>query len=544
MKRLHMFSILLLLVGLSSACIADDFASERDQTADTDTDDTGDAGDTSEDVDREDDDLEGEAIFVSSEDGNNSQNGMSPDQPVATIDKGMRLAVDEETEDGKPFALAIAGGTYEEVVEVEPGVDLLGGFSAEDWSREFDSDDEYRTLIRPPADAADEHVRTVIADGIDQQTLLSGLHIEGFQFDRRSPGDHPGASSYAVWINESDDFVALEDSVVVAGEGAAGSDGEPGEDGAEDASCDDSYAGGEKGEFETTNHCKEPEDEEAPSGLRGIPTDEVVDLIGGEGGSGGLHFCANNDHSSDACRSGDINGVNGDRGTKGGDGSDARPATDVNGSFDDGFWQSPAAAERAQSGQPGSGGGGGGAGGNCSDNDGTIAGIGSFHNNGGNGGDGGQGGCPGEPGESGQPGGGSFGIFVAASNLEASKVTVRVGRGGDGGDGAAGGVGVDGTTGDEGKLGDHTSGFDRTRAGRGGDGGDGGPGGDGGDGAGGAGGPSVGVATADTATVDGLSDDNFDRNNAEPGRGGDGANEEEELLGPDGLEQNTLDFDD
>lgn len=531
---------IVIAVSLSFGCIAEEFASESETT------DAGD-NDAGQDADAGEHELVGQAIFVSLEHGDESRNGLSPSRAVETIGKGIRLAAERETEEGETYDVAVAAGTYEESVELEPGVNIYGGFSDEDWSRDLESDEEeYRTEIRLPDDEAAEHARTVVASELDADTVLSGLHIVGYDFDPTEVGEWPGASSYALWVEESQESLRVEDSVVIAGDGAAGNDGDGGEPGEPGDSCADAHGGAGERSPSEENRCEETDAEQAPSGDSGEPIDAGGNGdTGGSGGSGGVHFCISESAPNDTCEDTDIDAESGTEGSEGNQGEDAEPAQAGTGSFADGAWRAAQPLQSATAGERGTGGGAGGAGGNCANDDTSWVVISEeFNHHGGTGGAGGAGGCPGEPGTNGEPGGGSFSIFLVDSHLATTNVELQFGNGGRGGDGGTGGRGGDGADGDDGGEGKNAPGGDASsRGGTGGDGGDGGDGGRGGHGAGACGGPSVGVATANTATVDGFENDDFKRNDAEAGPGGAGGGNDDGLAGCDGVEEDTLDLD-
>ncbi|MGR9036830.1 MAG: pentapeptide repeat-containing protein [Gammaproteobacteria bacterium] len=169
-------------------------------------------------------------------------------------------------------------------------------------------------------------------------------------------------------------------------------------------------------------------------------------------------------------------------------------SSDQAGRFSGSVW-SPGSGGSGQPGGDASGGGGGGSGGyhgvNC---------FGAIENTGGQGGGAGAGGCGGQGGKGGQQGGGSFAMAVINSAIRFDKTRVIGGMGGTGGMGGGSGHGGTSGKGASGSSGACTVG---TCAGTGADGKNGGIGGSGGGGAGGNGGPAVGIAVVAGSTVTG-----------------------------------------
>jgi hypothetical protein len=135
------------------------------------------------------------------------------------------------------------------------------------------------------------------------------------------------------------------------------------------------------------------------------------------------------------------------------------------------------AGTSGKAGQGGGGGGGAKGGMICSGNPGAGA----------SGGSGGAGGCGGLPGQGGGPGGASIALVSLNASIKLTDCTLAAGQGGDGG---AGGDAQGGGSGGVGGLGGNKVGTSKNgcAGGMGGEGGNGGPGG------GGLGGPSLGIA--------------------------------------------------
>lgn len=431
--------------------------------------------------------------------GDDAASGLTPDQPVRTIARGLDIAASR----GRDYILVTAG-TYEEVVELRSGIGIHGGYTYElidgsaRWSRGAAGGvDASLTRIAPRADVVDPgeeprlaYYRSVIAANLTIRTVLGGLTIVGM--DARAPG----ATSTALWAHNAQGL-ALNNVVVQAG---AGAPGKAGKVASEPTQCT-AFKGGLGAVDAPVTPCSMTLPAYAQDGKPGNPTATDAPGRGGDEGTGGAHACQDN-----ATNCGNLNGTSGQPGQPGSDGAhgDAAPAAPGSiGALSATGW-TPATGSPAQPGTRGAGGGGGGAGGRCEVNGGCFGpfcGPNTMYN-GGNGGTGGDGGCGGAAGENGQPGGASFGIVAVDSALVFSQLQVKLGAGGKGGDGGEGSVGAIGTKALPGAKGGEQDAFGTKtmRGGKGGDGGQGGDGGKGGDGAGGCGGPSIGLATLNSST--------------------------------------------
>lgn len=406
------------------------------------------------------------AIFVSATGANNAAG--TPYDPVRTIGEGLALAAP-----GGRDHVYVAAGTYNEVVTLKKGVSIFGGYSNDGkWTRNLAL---HKTQITSSTGASS--IRVVIAEGIDQRTVLDGVEVLA------GTNANPGGSSYAVWVKDSTEALELVRVTAIGGNGGAGRNGNagatgtPGEIGSPgkattdcDCDCDEENTYGGAGGSAGANQCS--------SG---------TNAAGGKGGNGG---CENNSSSAGSPSPGGAPGgiavgrhTNGNKGTDGGPGVAGRDGNGGTGGVvtGGGLWAGVDGEVGAAGTHGGGGGGGSGAGGDNDSGSGAGCGFGFCASWGGGGGGGGSGGCGGSPGTAGTAGGGSFGVFLfnASPTLRDSSLGHRSGgnggnggRGGDGGAGKAGGAGGDGF--DQGGLG-----------GKGGNGGDGGRGGHGGGGAGG-----------------------------------------------------------
>jgi hypothetical protein len=421
------------------------------------------------------------SVYVSTA-GNDNNSGLTPDRPLRTLDAAIQQASDCAA---GPCNVRIAQGTYDESIAILNGVHLFGGYNASFGLRDPVT---YAVTI------TSHESHTVIADGLSVPTVLDGLTISGAILDTND-----GASSYALWVNDSDSMLTLSRVNLHAGAGAVGSAGVDGQVVACDAS------GGLGGE---ATDCDSQAGQ--PGSAAGDPTH------GGEGGGGGDNNCP------DACpsinRDAISDGETGHAGEAGTHGSRGVAATEQAGSFEGGGWRGTPGTPGAR-GQHGTGGGGGGSGGTKRIR--ACFGCGTLL--GGHGGNGARGGCGGGGGGQGGPGGGAFALVVVDSTVSLETVTLR---GGTGGPGGAGGRGADGAPGGE-LEGDvrsdgnmaHCGAIDYW-SGNGAPGGPGGAGGHGGGGAGGLGGAAITLVTAGSGAVLKLAEVAISA--GEPGAGGAG----------------------
>jgi hypothetical protein len=437
-------------------------------------------------------------VFVDAE-GNSGGDGLSAQRPL----KSLQSAIDKAASEQRAFVL-VAGGTYTEQIELKDGVSIYGRYSPDHhWSRDGSSQE---TIIEP--DLADfgpgtEHFKSVIADGLNAVVILDHVSINGVN------AVSPGASTYALWAKDTADLT-VRHSVIVAGTGGVGADGNDGIDGSArlaNGACTP-LSGGTEGEADSGEKpCQNSgvDGDHATQGGAGGGADASQNS--GLGGLGGTHHCNIAGDSS----GGGSDGEPGLEGTDGTDGAAGKFPASFSAHFDsNGHWRTSLATP-PERGTNGGGGGGGGAGGNYEMQQGD-----SPSRAGGGGGHGGNGGCAGTAATNGQAGGGSFGIAMIGGQITVTDTKIVMGDGADGGKGGKGGHGDDLNLSD-GKTSKKNG---MNKAGDGGPGGFGGPGGNGGSGAGGAGGPTIGIALADSATLTNTSNLTFDA--ARAGEGGDG----------------------
>jgi hypothetical protein len=396
----------------------------------------------------------------------------------------------------------VQAGTYPEVVVLQDGVDVRGGYDAQ-WNYTKASPVTITGGLDDGPGGDGEYV-AVRAHQLATLVTLADLTIRGPDaIGTRSPSVLDGRSSYAVHVDHA--TLQLTDVAIQAGNGAAGAKGAAGSDAVVVASqsymngmpggagaqfvsaCNDSSrgAGGPAG----TNACSSS------------PSSRV--MTGGRGGDGGTMdtFCDPGGFSPNfiarpglagaiASYSSGAFGLGGGGGSgggtcgptgRGGPGAVANGLAGVRGGagylVSSLYWYGQSGGAGG-TGENGSGGGGGGGSGGC--DVGTDA-------YGPGGGGGAAGGCAARSGGGGGGGGGgSFGVFITGnSSVTLSACMVALGKGGDGGDGGAGGRGQSGGLGADGGL--------HPNAAVPGRGGDGAHGGHGGGGAGGQGGRSAGI---------------------------------------------------
>jgi hypothetical protein len=354
--------------------------------------------------------------------------------------------------------ILVANGTYEELVTVINGIDLFGGYRANNWERNIAAS---ATVIRSNASEGD--VKTLIASGISSPTVIEGFLIYGINAVTE------GANSYGVYIVDSDESLILRDNVVFAGAGAAGDqgrDGFSGQVGVEGSSGRDTFytffclvgtiqnGGG----FGGVKSCGNPDGNgnRTVSGGDGgssvCPDQNIQEGSGGNGANnGGLGGPGGWGHytPSSCYPTADVpeTGTEGRDGViqNNGDGNGGMGCleSEALGEVIDGEWRS-GSGSLGTHGQHGTGGGGGGGGGGQQ--------LSFGYDIGGSGGGGGSGGCAAQRGGGGNGGGGSFGIFIYFDTLSPSRLTelptvtnnsIHRNLGGNGGDGGNGGAGGD-----------------------------------------------------------------------------------------------------
>ncbi len=436
----------------------------------------------------------GSSVFVAkpANGGNDTTNdGRSPDRPVATIENAMAIA------DACPgnCDVLVSAGTYSEDLTLRSGVDLYGGYAPGSWGRNISANE---TIISGSASV------TVSASSLSTTTIFDGLTVRGRSYTS-------GASStYAIRVSSTPSSrLRIRNSVVqagtagAAGNGGSGSDGRNGNTGGAGSGSSGGSGGSSPGC--SANGGGGGSSWNCGNGGGGSGTAGGDSSSGGGGGSSGSNRCS-------GCNDTGGNGGAGGGGGDGNHGGAATANTDSDGSFSSGFF-SGIRARSGGRGYNGTGGGGGGAGG--TDVDPWYCAFWSETEHGGGGGGGGGAGCHGTAGTGGYQGGGSFGIVLYNSAVEVSDTSIELGIGGAGGDGGSGG---DGGTGAAGRAGYSPSNDEGGRGGTGGTGGDGG-GGAGGNGA--CGGPAIGIALVGSSSLSGGGR-SYDTGGARGGSGGNG----------------------
>ena len=383
----------------------------------------------------------------------------SPEAPYGSLDAGTVAA--DWAGDGVD-AVALASGVHEGPLVVIEGVDVYGGYDAEDsWARSLDR----ASVVRTAADS--ERLSGLIATDVAEPTEVTGIAFEA------DAGASSGQSSYGGAVIRSAGLT-LRNVSFTAGRGGNGTNGEDGEAGANGSGGAGGQSGGDGGN----------------GGAAGVNT-SCASSNGGTGGRGGARNTYGDSGTPDSCggaggedgRPWDNEGRPGaagcDRavaGPAGAPGSDAGEAGTLVGD-----WWRPSDGTRGDDGLGGLGGGGGGGGGGPE----------ILNYRGGGGGGGGAGGCGGNAGDGGDAGGASIGLWIVDSTgLTGIDLEVVANDGGSAGAGGAGGDGGSGASGGGGGPGQGVALSGSGDGGRGGSGANGGPGGAGGDGAGGS---SVGV---------------------------------------------------
>ena len=353
--------------------------------------------------------------------------------------------------------LLIANGTYEEVINVKSGIDLLGGYRADNWERNVSAS---ATVIRGSDTQGD--VKTLIARNIDSPTEIEGFLIYGVN------AVNTGSNSYAIYVLDSDEHLRIHNNIIFAGAGAAGNsgiDGSSGEGGvAGDNGLNTFYtfscstgglqnAGGNGGQ----KNCLNPNgigNTNVSGGDGGGAICPDLNLQegsgvsgsngGGLGGAGGWgHYTPSSCYPTSGQPETGAEGQDGpSQVNRDGEGGAGCPPANTLGQIINSEWRASEGL-LGEHGQHGAGGGGGGAGGGQQLNFGSDI--------GGSGGGGGSGGCAAQRGNGGNGGGASFGIFILFEsanpmtlnnlpNIENNTINRNLGgNGGDGGNGGAGG---------------------------------------------------------------------------------------------------------
>ena len=380
-----------------------------------------------------------------------------PDDPVSTISKGINKAKTL----GRDHVY-IAAGTYQEQVSLQAGVSLFGGYSADGkWTRNLDL---YETILSYAEPGPEGAIRTVVAEGIDQATVVAGMTIKS------GNNPTPGGGSYGVWMRDVGPALALKRCRIIGGNGGGGVPGNVGSPGSHGSI---GQPGTSPADSDWT--CNEFETYGGVGGTGGFATCDD-DL--GAGGRGADSSCGDDPaNPGDASPEGTPGGQPEEEGADGGAG-----VTGVHGiggggegSLDaEDLWIGDDGMDGITGGH-GLGGGGGGSG------KGATGGLLAASMWGGGGGGGGSAGCGGEGGQGGDAGGGSFAVFLISSSPVIEACVLSQKSGGNGGSGGLGGQPGLGKAGGAGGVGYGNA----TDGGKGGLGGGGGKGGHGGGGSGG-----------------------------------------------------------
>jgi len=174
------------------------------------------------------DGTESDALFVSAA-GTSSGNGtrLNPYQTIAS-------AIAAFPASGKKYIL-VASGDYPEQVTLAAGLRLYGGYSLDFRNRNIVT---LPTRIAPAsAPGGTNPIGTIHAVGINQgnsggkRTVVSGFTISGYTGAAATTAGASGGTSYAVYLKNCDDSVAVTDNWIVGGRGGSGGLGTTGTDG-------------------------------------------------------------------------------------------------------------------------------------------------------------------------------------------------------------------------------------------------------------------------------------------------------------------------
>jgi hypothetical protein len=425
-------------------------------------------------------------------------------------------------------AVYASRGQYNELVTLQAGVSLYGGYDAQaNWSR---SAANVTTIASPQAQAV---LAVNLSVGVELQLFtLTTQDASGTE----ASGD--GRSAIGVLAVNNTGALTLRGCTVAPGAGAAGapgSAGAPGGDGSPGGNA--SGVGGGTAGASTCGGT-------GGVGAGGVSgkTDGVTGGPGttasggaprGAGGSPGSKGNCTTTSASDGFDA-PLMTAGGSAGLPGANGVAGASL----GSFSAlGVYLAPAGGVGLV-GQVGGGAGGGGSGGGTQHGSGFAC-AGCSDMTSGGGGGGGGGGCGGAAGTAGRGGGGSFAVVALSGNVTLDQCTLLPKNGGSGGNGGNGGGGGGGGAGGSGAAGStYSGGCNSRRAGNGAAGATGGAGGQGGGAAGGTGGPSVCVVVrGSTVTSSGIS-----CTTGAPGAGGLGGSNglQSAAAGPSGVATNQV----
>jgi hypothetical protein len=458
-----------------------------------------------------------DSIFVSAMLGDDINEGVTSDAPVASIARGLTVA----SLLGRDVVV-VDGGTYLEQLTLIDGISIFGGYDASmGWARTG-----AEVTVSGPSPV-------VLGEDLASLTVA--------ELDVVADDAGPSGDSVGVRLLRSS-AIALHDLDITAGAGGAGTNGAPAAASADGRGGSLGFSGRLSG-----NSCSGTVSTTPPVVGSGAAPQSACSSCGagGDGGVGGFFWngstasmagVGQEGASSEAFSAGGVPicpahvGVaggaagtasmhSGQPGRAGVAGTNGEPGEQGVGAFLGSRYE-PADGSDGTAGGGGDGGSGGGGGTGCI--------VNSFcYVGGGTGGGGGSGGCGGAAGAGGTGGGASVGLWLFMTDASLEGVVVIAGPGGDGGRGS------DGAEGGEGGAGNRGGPFLTSGActsGSGGEGGAGGAGGAGGGGAGGGGGPSVALLLSNGASADMDSDTRLT-----PGvGGGGGAGGGGEVAGPAG----------
>lgn len=408
------------------------------------------------------------SVFVAKWGANGASCGTQT-APCLTIQQGIARAKALGRRD-----VLIGAGSYTEMLQLESGISLYGGYaadSASNWVRHQD----YAVTVT--GGLVDGHGSVVRGNGLTAATVLNRIEF----IAPNAQGN--GRSSVAILCQNCP---GLDIDYVTARAGV-GTDGWNGGDGTTGANGGNGGRGTDGNNDSTAGHHGNPGGSAGSStcgragGVGGVGArDRNGGATGAPGAAGGG---AGGTGGGTPSRCGRTHGNPGGAGNWGSNGQNGVGGNSgyLNGS---GLWLGFPGADGVSGGHGWGGGGGGGGSGQGGSNISNWC----IHGTGNAGGGGGGGGCGGTRGTGGVGGGSSIAVLLSASsgaNVRNSNLhSQQAGRGGTGGDGKAGGLGGAAGLGADRHTGE---------VGRGGNGGSGGGGGHGGHGGGGAGGYSVNI---------------------------------------------------
>jgi hypothetical protein len=184
--------------------------------------DVPDASYTDDNCDGIDGDIKG-GIFVSTGVGaDNATCGLTHQDPCLTVSQGIVRAKKE----GLSFVY-VQTGSYDEVVTLEAGIHIIGGYDTASWKRDARTKAKHKVTITGKLDTTVDQYLTIAAHNLAVATTLADLVLVGPNASGSTPA---GARSSHVIHADTVANLNLERVTLIGGNGADGADGAKGSD--------------------------------------------------------------------------------------------------------------------------------------------------------------------------------------------------------------------------------------------------------------------------------------------------------------------------